>query len=81
MSIPPPFNLGAEPELHAAVAKVQDRSRHVVISALVLEYRVAMGEAEYTGDALGVKQVLRGDSGRHSTHPTSVGGASVRAGP
>jgi len=43
---PPLRNLGTQPELHAALAEVEYRSRHVVVAALVLEHSVAMREAE-----------------------------------
>jgi hypothetical protein len=62
---PPSLDLGTEPELYTTLAKVENRSRHVVVPALVLEHGVAMGEAKHLSDALCVEQVLSGDSRRH----------------
>lgn len=57
----PLFDLWPEPELHAPFAKVQDRTRHVLISALVKADTVAMGEAQDLSDNLSVDQVLCSD--------------------
>jgi hypothetical protein len=62
---PPSLDLGTEPELYTTLAKVENRSRHVVVPALVLEHGIAMGEAKHLSDALCVEQVLSGDSRRH----------------
>jgi hypothetical protein len=51
--------LGIEPELYATLAKVENRSRHVVVPALVLEHRVAMGRAEHVGYACGFVRSVR----------------------
>lgn len=70
----PVFDLWAEPELHAPFAKVHDRTRHVVISALIKADAVAMGEAQDLSDNLSVDQVLCCDLRCHPAESRSVDG-------
>ena len=70
----PALDLGSEPKLDAALAEVDDRLGHVVVPALVLKNRIAMGQAEDVGDALRVEEIFGGDPGRHLNKPTCIGG-------
>src|SRR5437016_3474532 len=74
----PTFNLGTEPELHPPSAQIDHRLRHVLVCALVLKDRVALGETQDVGHSLRVKQVFCCDSRGHLVDPTSVGGGSIR---
>jgi hypothetical protein len=75
----PSLDLGTEPELDASLTQVDDRLWHVVVPALVLKHGVAVGESEDVSDALCVEKILGSDAWRHASHPTFVGGGSVRA--
>lgn len=63
----PVFDLGTQPELHAARAQVEHRLRHVGVSLPILGDCVAVSEAKDFGNALCVKEILgvhrRGDAG------------------
>jgi hypothetical protein len=52
MSSGPALDLRSEPELHAALSKVEYRLGHVVVPLLVLVNGVPVGEAEDLGHAL-----------------------------
>lgn len=54
----PAFDLWPKPELDASFPQVNYRLGHVVVPTLVLEYGVAMGEAEGIGDALRIEEVF-----------------------
>lgn len=61
----PTFDLGSQPELHAALTEVDCRSGHICVALLVLADGVAVGEVEDVGDTLCVKQILRVDLRAH----------------
>ena len=50
----PPLDLGTQPQFHAAVTEVHNRTRHVVVPALVEADAVPVRQAEDVGDDLGV---------------------------
>ncbi len=67
----PRENLSSQPQARAPGAKVNDRTRHVRIPALVGAHGVPLSEPEDLGHALGVDQVFGADAGSHeqSLHP------------
>ena len=73
----PALDLRAKPELHAAVAEVNDGTRHIVIPALIETDAVAMRKPERIRDSLRVHQVFRGYEWGHPCKATAVDG-SVR---
>jgi hypothetical protein len=73
----PALDLRAKPELDSAVAEVNDRTRHVVIPALVETDAVAVRKPERIRDSLSVDQVFRGYEWGHPNKATAVDG-SVR---
>jgi hypothetical protein len=54
----PPLDLGTEPKLDAALTEVDRRPWHVLVFPLVLEYRVAVREAQDIRHALGVEEIV-----------------------
>jgi len=75
----PAFDFRTQPELHPSIAEVDDRTRHVVVPALVEANAVAMRQPEDVGDHLSVDEVLGADARTHQIKATSVDG-SVRRG-
>jgi hypothetical protein len=73
----PLLDLRAEPELHAALAQVDDRAGHVRVAVLVDAHGVVARDAEDLRDAMSVEEVIDDDSPRHALQITSVLG-SVR---
>jgi hypothetical protein len=65
LALCPPLDLGSEPELDTTLAEVDDRSRHVFVSLLILADGIAVGEFEDVGDALSVEEMLCLDFGGH----------------
>jgi hypothetical protein len=50
----PSLDLGTQPELDTALAEVENRLRHVAVPLLILEHRVAVGQAENLRNSLRV---------------------------
>jgi len=61
----PSLDLRPQPEAWAAGAKVEDRSWHVWIPALVLTDGVAVAEPEDPGNVVSVDEVVEQDSPQH----------------
>lgn len=61
----PPLYLGTQPEHGPSAAEVDDWTRHVGISGLVLADRVAVSEPEDLSYIMGVDQILDEDAARH----------------
>jgi hypothetical protein len=61
----PSLDLRTKPKAWTAGTKVQDRARHIRVSALVEADRIALGEAEDVGHLMSINQVIQQYSSRH----------------
>jgi hypothetical protein len=61
----PTLDLRPQPEAGPSAAKVQDRPRHVLITAHVQAHRVAVGEPEDPRDLMRVNEVVQGYATGH----------------
>ena len=60
----------ATPEARATATEIEGRPRHVRIAVQILAHRVAMGEAEDSGDVMRVDQVVEEHATGHRGKPT-----------
>ena len=63
----PLLYLRLQPELDATVPEIQDRPRHVGVPVLIHADRVAVGESEDLGHAVGVEEVIEVYVSTHGT--------------
>jgi hypothetical protein len=72
----PPLDLGTQPEARTTRTKIEYRSRHVRVSALVLAHGVAVRQAKDPSDLVGVDELVDCDSPGHeaSLHPSADAG-------
>ena len=62
----PAFDVGLEPDLHAAVAEVEDGSWHIRVPMLVHAHGIAVREAKQLCHAIGVDEIIDVDSLAHA---------------
>ena len=75
----PTLDLRSQPEAWPPAPKVQDRSRHVRITAHVQAHCVAVGEPEVSRDVMRVNEVFQGYAAAHEASLAALpGGLSAR---
>jgi hypothetical protein len=77
LALGPTLDLGSEPELHAPVAELAHRARHVLVPVLIHANGVAVSETEEIGHSICVEEIVDVYLSTHRQEITAVVG-SVR---